>query len=111
MADPLVHDRIAPRLVRFIVDGGRVRARSRGALEACRRCCCMPAATAASSPAGAAAFAAAAPRDVVTTPRVSARCIHEIFNEREQGEVFAVLRDWLAARAPDATAPRASAAL
>jgi alpha-beta hydrolase superfamily lysophospholipase len=56
-ADPLVHDRIAPRLVRFIVDGCEVVRRSRRAGR-CRRSCSMPAPTAACRPAGSAAFAA-----------------------------------------------------
>jgi len=62
------------------------------------------------APAGAAAFAAAAPHDVVTSREFPA-LYHEIFNEREQGDVFAVLRDWLGARASDDATPRASAAL
>ena len=47
VADPLVHDRVTPRLARFIVDGGAAVAERAAALDACRRCCSMPAATAA----------------------------------------------------------------
>jgi alpha-beta hydrolase superfamily lysophospholipase len=95
-ADPLVHDRVTPRLVRFIVDGGEA---VRGAAAAWRvptllmwagsdRCV---------APAGSAAFAAAAPRDVVSS-REFKPLFHEIFNEPEQAEVFGVLTAWLAER-------------
>jgi alpha-beta hydrolase superfamily lysophospholipase len=94
--DPLVHDRVTPRLVRFIVDGG---AAVRGAAAAWRvptllmwagsdRCV---------APAGSAAFAAAAPRDLVSA-REFKPLFHEIFNEPEQAEVFGVLTAWLAER-------------
>ena len=48
-ADPLVHDRIAPRLGRFIVDAGRVVRSLRAALAGADACCSTPAATAASA--------------------------------------------------------------
>jgi alpha-beta hydrolase superfamily lysophospholipase len=94
--DPLVHDRVTPRLVRFIVDGG---AAVRGAAAAWRvptllmwagsdRCV---------APAGSAAFAAAAPRDLVSA-REFKPLFHEIFNEPEQAEVFGLLATWLAER-------------
>lgn len=94
VADPLVHDRITPRLARFVVDGGAfVRAAApRWRLPTlllwagADRCV---------APSGSAAFAAAAPRAVV-----SARCFeglaHEIFNEPERDQVFAELGAWLA---------------
>jgi len=95
-ADPLVHDRVTPRLARFIVDGG---AEVRAAAAAWRvptllmwagndRCV---------APAGSAAFAAAAPREFVST-REFKPLFHEIFNEPEQAEVFGVLTAWLARR-------------
>ena len=95
--DPLVHDRIAPRLARFIVDGGaQVLARAPRWVvptlllyAGSDRCV---------APAGAAAFAAAAPQGTVTS-RAFEPLFHEIFNEPEQAEVFALLRDWLAKRA------------
>ncbi len=102
VADPLVHDRIAPRLARFIVDGGEfVRARAPRwrvptllLYAGSDRCV---------APAGATAFAAAAPADVVV--REFAPLYHEIFNEPEQDEVYAVLGDWLAPRrAPEPAA-------
>ena len=95
-ADPLVHDRVTPRLARFIVDGGEA---VRAAAAAWRvptllmwagsdRCV---------APAGSAAFAAAAPREVVSS-REFKPLFHEIFNEPEQAEVFGVLTAWLAER-------------
>jgi len=92
-ADPLVHDRVTPRLVRFIVDGGEfVRARAAQwsvptllLYAGCDRCV---------APAGSAALAAAAPRSVLTA-REFTPLFHEIFNEPEQREVFAVLGEWL----------------
>jgi alpha-beta hydrolase superfamily lysophospholipase len=51
------------------------------------------------APAGSAAFAEAAPKGVVTA-RTFEPLFHEIFNEPEQREVFAVLSDWLVQRRP-----------
>ena len=95
-ADPLVHDRITPRLVRFILDGGEV------ALQQAPRWKVPTLLMWAGSdrcvaPRGSAAFAAAAPKDVVTAREFPA-LFHEIFNEPEQGEVFAALDAWLARR-------------
>ena len=95
VADPLVHDRIAPRLARFIVDGGRfvraVAARWRVPTlllyAGSDRCV---------APSGSAEFAAAAPRGVVLA-HVFPALFHEIFNEPEQAQVLALLRDWLSA--------------
>ncbi len=95
VADPLVHDRVTPRLARFIVDGGRVVAGCAGnwrvptllLYAGSDRCV---------APAGSAGFAAAAPQAVVAVHEFRT-LYHEIFNEPEQAEVFAVLRDWLAA--------------
>jgi alpha-beta hydrolase superfamily lysophospholipase len=49
------------------------------------------------APAGSAAFAVAAPAAVLTA-RVFPPLFHEIFNEPEQAEVFAVLGAWLETR-------------
>jgi alpha-beta hydrolase superfamily lysophospholipase len=93
VADPLVHDRITPRLVRFIVDGGeRVRAlaprwRVPTLLMWAGSDRCV-------APRGSAEFAAGAPSAVVSA-HVYAPLYHEIFNEPEQGEVLTRLRDWL----------------
>lgn len=97
-ADPLVHDRIAPRLARFLVDSGAV-VQAHAAqwrvptllLFAGRDRCVVPR--------GSRAFAAAAPPDVVTA-REFEPLYHEIFNEPEQAEVFGALRAWLASRLP-----------
>ena len=92
-ADPLVHDRIAPRLVRFLADAGPT------VLSLAPRWRVPTLLLYAGSdrlvvPAGSAAFAAAAPAAVVTA-RPFASLFHEIFNEPEQDEVLAVLTAWL----------------
>ncbi len=92
-ADPLVHDRIAPRLVRFLADAGP-------AVRALAPRWRVPTLLLYSGsdrlvvPAGSAAFAAAAPTSVVTA-RPFGSLFHEIFNEPEQDEVFGVLAAWL----------------
>ena len=92
-ADPLVHDRIAPRLVRFLADAGPV---VRGLAPRWR----VPTLLLYAGsdrlvvPAGSAAFAAAAPAAIVTA-RPFASLFHEIFNEPEQNEVLSVLTAWL----------------
>jgi len=92
-ADPLVHDRIAPRLVRFLADAGpavlalapRWQVRTLLLYAGSDRCVV---------PAGSAAFAAAAPASVVST-RAFPALFHEIFNEPEHDEVLTVLTSWL----------------
>jgi len=92
-ADPLVHDRIAPRLVRFLADAGpavralapRWRVPTLLLYAGSDRCVV---------PAGSAAFAAAAPEAVVTA-HAFAPLFHEIFNEPEQDEVLKILAAWL----------------
>lgn len=93
--DPLVHDRVAARLVRFIVDAGeQVRA-------------CAPAwrtptllmwagADRCVAPAGSAAFAAAAP-PAVLQHQVWPGLAHEIFNEPERARVVQRLVQFLQA--------------
>ena len=95
--DPLVHDRVSPKLVRFMVEGGQL-VRAQAAqwrvptllLYAGRDRCVAPR--------GSVEFAAAAPAHVVAT-QVFPALFHEVFNEPEQAEVFAVLAQWLS-RAP-----------
>lgn len=93
VADPLVHDRITPRLTRFMVDGG---AFVRGLAPRWRvptllmwagsdRCV---------APRGSAEFAAAAPKAVLQA-QVFEPLYHEIFNEPEQAQVFTRLQAWL----------------
>ena len=92
-ADPLVHDRIAPRLARFVVEGGPLVQRAAPSwtvptlLLYAGADRCVP-------PSGSAAFAAAAPKDVVTA-RAFAPLFHEIMNEPERAEVLSALGDWL----------------
>lgn len=92
VADPLVHARVTPALVRFIVDAGaqvrntapRWRAKTLLLYAGSDRCV---------APAGSAAFAAAAPACV--TACEFAALFHEIFHEPERDAVFAQLRSWL----------------
>ena len=92
-ADPLVHDRIAPRLARFIVDGGAL-VRGLAPRWTVPTLLLYAGADRCVVPAGSAAFAAAAPKAVVTA-QVFATLFHEIFNEPEQAEVLSVLGSWL----------------
>jgi alpha-beta hydrolase superfamily lysophospholipase len=95
-ADPLVHDRITPRLARFIVDSGKVIAQRAGAWRlptllmwaGADRCV---------APSGSRDFAVAAPRVLVQTQDFGP-LYHEIFNEPEKEEVYALLGRWLALR-------------
>jgi alpha-beta hydrolase superfamily lysophospholipase len=92
--DPLVHDRITPRLVKFIVEGGReVFARAPHwplptllLYAGADRCV---------APAGSAAFVAAVPAAQLTH-QAFASMYHEIFNEPDKDAVFGVLEAWLA---------------
>jgi alpha-beta hydrolase superfamily lysophospholipase len=95
--DPLVHDRVAPKLVRFIVDAGAF-VRARAARWRVPTLLIYAGSDRCVAPAGSAEFAAAAPADVVSA-QAFAPLYHEIFNEPEQASVFAVLGAWLA-RAP-----------
>jgi alpha-beta hydrolase superfamily lysophospholipase len=91
--DPLVHDRITPRLARFIVDEAAMVAQ-RAARWRTPTLLMWAGADRCVRPAGSAAFAAAVPTGVLT-----ARCFeglfHEIFNEPEKLEVQALLATWL----------------
>ena len=92
-ADPLVHDRVTPRMVNFIVAGGRVVSERAGSwtvptlllYAGSDRCV---------APAGSAGFAAAAPQARVAAHEFRT-LFHELFNEPEQAEVLGVLHDWL----------------
>ena len=96
VADPLVHDRITPRLARFILDGGAL---VRGLASRWRvptllmwagsdRCV---------APRGSAEFARSAPAGVLQAQEF-APLYHEIFNEPEQAQVLARLHEWLLQR-------------
>ena len=96
-ADPLNHDRVAPRLVRFILDSGTL-VRERAASWRVPTLLLWAGADELVDPVGSRAFAAAAPRAVLEA-REFPGLYHEIFNEAEpaRSEVFAALRGWLAA--------------
>jgi alpha-beta hydrolase superfamily lysophospholipase len=101
-ADPLVHDRVSPRLAKFITTAGKA---TLAAAEAWSTPTLLLYAGADRlvDPAGSASFA----RRVACSPdakpgTLSARCFdnlyHEIFNERQSGQVFRALEIWLEAR-------------
>jgi alpha-beta hydrolase superfamily lysophospholipase len=91
--DPLVHDRVTPRLVRFIVEAGRQ-------VTGCAPRWKLPTllmwaeADRCVSPAGSAAFAAAAPPDIVAR-KPWPGLFHELFNEPEREQVTTQLLQWL----------------
>lgn len=91
--DPLVHDRVTPRLVRFMVDSGALvqalapRWRVPTLLLWAGDDLCV-------DPQGSQAFAAAVPAGVLHK-RCYRKLYHEIFNEPEQADVLADLTQWL----------------
>ncbi|WP_395703839.1 lysophospholipase [Aquabacterium sp.] len=93
--DPLVHDRITPRLARFIVEAG-----ARVIADAPRwqlpTLLLYAGADRCVAPRGSDAFAAAAPPGVLVHQRYEGLA-HEIFNEPEQAQVLADLARWLSA--------------
>jgi alpha-beta hydrolase superfamily lysophospholipase len=91
--DPLVHDRVTPRLVRFLLDGGEF-VRANAAQWRVPTLLLYAGSDRCVAPAGSAAFGAAAPSNVVKT-EVFQPLFHEIFNEPEQADVFAVMSEWL----------------
>ena len=101
--DPLVHDRITPRLVRFMQAAGQqvLEAAPRWAVPtlllyaADDRCV---------APQGSAAFAATAPSALLRSRRYDGLA-HEIFNEPEQGRVFGDLSQWLTELSADSLNP------
>ncbi len=95
--DPLVHDRITPKIVRFILDSG-AKVLEKAPAWKTPTLLVYAGSDKCVSPKGSKDFAAAAPKNVVTT-REFTPLFHEIFNEPEQGEVLGVVGSWLAARA------------
>ncbi len=91
--DPLVHDRVTPRLVRFIVDGGEF-VRRLAPMWRVPTLLLWAGADRCVASAGSAGFAAAAPPSVVAAQAFSA-LYHEIFNEPERAEVVLALQRWL----------------
>ncbi len=94
VADPLVHDRVTARLVRFIVDAGAL-VRTRAPQWRLPTLLMWAGADRCVAPAGSAAFAAAAPAEVLTA-REFPGLYHEIFNEPERDQVLSCLLHWLA---------------
>lgn len=99
--DALVHDRISPRLARFILEGG-------GYVRALADQWAKPTALLYAGaddivdPQGARRFADAAPAHVHT--RCFSHMAHEILNEPDQVIVFHALHAWLEARFPQRSA-------
>ena len=91
--DPMVHDRVTPRLVRFIVEAGDA-VRQRAVRWQMPTLLMWAGADRCVAPAGSAAFAAAAPQSVLTA-QVYPGLAHEIFNEPEREQVLARLTGWL----------------
>ena len=93
MSDPLVHDRVTPRLVRFMVDNGKhvlllaPHWRVPTLLLWAGADLCV-------NPQGSKDFVAAAPAGVLNKRRYR-KLYHEIFNEPEQADVLADLVQWL----------------
>jgi alpha-beta hydrolase superfamily lysophospholipase len=104
--DPLVHDRVTPRLVRFIVDAG-VQVRAQAAAWQVPTLLLYAGSDRCVDPGGSRAFAAAAPVAIVAR-REFAALYHEIFNEPERAQVLAALRSWLGAITPVTSSPRPS---
>jgi len=98
--DPLVHDRVTPRLARFIVDSARV-VRERAPQWTLPTLLLYAGSDRCVSPGGSAGFAAAAPQARVATHEFRS-LYHEIFNEPEQAQVFDRLGEWLARQGPEA---------
>jgi len=94
-ADPRVHDRITPRLARFIADGGPL-VLSRAAQWKVPTLLMYAGSDKLVNPRGSRAFVEAAPKDVVTS-REFPELYHEIFNEPAAmaAPVFEQLRQWL----------------
>jgi alpha-beta hydrolase superfamily lysophospholipase len=92
-SDPLVHDRVTPRLARFIVDGAAF-VRERAPRWKLPTLLLWAGADRCVAPSGSVAFAQAAPPAVVRA-HAFPRLYHEIFNEPERDEVLGVLTGWL----------------
>ena len=91
--DPLVHDRICARLVRFIVDGGEL-VRTLAPFWRTPTLLMWSGADRCVAPAGSAGFAAAAPAAVLQQ-QVWPALAHEIFNEPERDAVIDRLLQFL----------------
>jgi alpha-beta hydrolase superfamily lysophospholipase len=90
--DPLVHDRLTPRLVNFILDSGRL-VRERAGTWRVPTLLMWAGDDRLVDPDGSREFARNAPKDVVTT-REFAGLYHEIFNEGDPS-VFDTMLNWM----------------
>lgn len=97
-ADPLVHSRITPRLVRFLVQAG-VQVRSLAARWTTPSLLLYAGADRCVARRGSDAFVASAP-PLLLQVRCYDTLAHEIFNEPEQAQVLDDLTAWLAQRWP-----------
>jgi alpha-beta hydrolase superfamily lysophospholipase len=95
-SDPRVHDRISPRLARFMADEAAL-VRSRAGSWPVPTLLLYAGADRLVDPRGSRAFARAAPRTRVSARRFDA-LYHEIFNEADPQPVRAALKEWLDAR-------------
>jgi alpha-beta hydrolase superfamily lysophospholipase len=93
-SDPLNHDRVTARLVRFIIDAGLL-VRQAAPQWRTPTLLLWAGADRCVAPAGSAAFAQAAPADVVSA-QVWPALFHEIFNEPESPAVLARVTTFLA---------------
>jgi alpha-beta hydrolase superfamily lysophospholipase len=91
--DPLVHNKVTARLVRFLVDSGNL-VRERAGSWTVPTLLLWAGADRCVAPAGSAAFAAAAPEDMVVS-KTYPDSFHEILNEPDQVEVIDEIRRWL----------------
>lgn len=93
IADPLVHDRITGRLTMFLLTAGE-NVRERAPAWAVPTLIMWGGQDRCVKPEGSVAFATTAPKALVSSQPFPALS-HEIFNEKEQGEVLAVMGNWL----------------
>ena len=98
LADPLVHDRITPRLGHFILAAGQS-VRDNAARWTLPSLLLYAGADRCVAPRGSNEFAAAAPASALTSRRYDG-LFHEIFNEPEQTTVLDDLLAWLNTRYP-----------
>jgi len=98
IADPLVHDRVSAKLVRFIVDSGEL-VRALAAQWRIPTLLMYAGADRCVAPRGSAAFADAAPRHLLSV-RPFDGLYHELFNEPEREQVLGRLRAWLGSPGP-----------
>ena len=101
--DPLVHDRITPRLARFIVEQGEL-VRQLASMWRVPTALIYAGADRCVAPRGSDGFAAVAPPKKVWSHRYE-RLAHELFNEPEQRQVLADLTRWLDTQPALARAP------